>query len=1026
MRFLPLALALWLAWPSPVSADPALHRLPQRITASPSVLHPSLHGAVGSQSVIVRLTHEALAAFEASEQPGMAQAVEAEQIQFVQRCRGLAGFRVIARVSKVLNAVFVQVDASALAQLAQDPAVTRIAPVTNYELDLSEVVPYVGSSKVSQLGFDGTGVSIAILDSGIDYTHRNLGGPGTVAAYEEAYGTGTDDPRNLTLDGLFPTAKVVGGFDFVGEVWPNGDLAPDPDPIDFEGHGTHVADIAAGLGGMAPGAKLHAVKVCSAVSSSCSGVALIQGMEYAVDPNGDGDTRDHVDIINMSLGANYGTAFDDDLSAAVDNATRIGVLTVSSAGNGSDKPYITGTPSSAPTAIAVAQTAVPSATLDVMEITAPAPSAGLYLAVFQPWSQPLTSVIAGPVTYGDGNGGNLLGCAPFTTPLSGIVVVDRGACNFSLKVQNIEAAGGSLAIIAQNTGDPPFPGGFGGGPNPTIPGFMISRADGLLIKAPGATVSFDPANGIPLIGSTVVSSSRGPAMGSNLLKPEIGAPGASVSAVAGTGTGETAFGGTSGASPVIAGIAAQLLEARRFDLRGVLPGRAGLPLALKALLVTSAERITLDSDIGLSGGSLAPVSRIGGGEVRATDALFAPIVITEKRSKSPVLSFGHVNVTKPTTLKKTLVVANTTSLTLTYLIKPEFRFTDDELSRAVAPSAPKSVVLGPFQKKEIEVTLYIESSKLPENAMSSGSGGNVGSNLTATEYDGYVVFDGPSYQVVPWHIIPMKSADARAPATLKVADDEVREIRIRNGGEGTAQLADFALLAVSPDIPEGPVGGQAPTPDIRAFGYRTIDAGCDAGFGFAFLVNTWEPQTHLVPVSHQIEFDLDRDGTTDYILLNRDFTFNNVTDGRQLSWVFTSSTGDAGAFFFAEHATNTGNTVLLACGEQFGLTASDFQTRLIDIILTATDFYFGGPGDSVGPFTIVAGGDQFVADDGAGGPIADIAGNSIGRITINNLGHFPGTTAELGLLVQTNADRGTAGRGASTLRSEALTILVSP
>src|SRR2546425_880832 len=106
------------------------------------------------------------------------------------------------------------------------------------------------------------------------------------AAYTAAYGTTTADTRNTTTDGLFPTAKVVGGFDFVGERWPSGPLAPDPDPIDCGpsaiaapcagGHGTHVADIIAGNDsvshkGVAPGALLYAVKVCSTVSTSCSG-----------------------------------------------------------------------------------------------------------------------------------------------------------------------------------------------------------------------------------------------------------------------------------------------------------------------------------------------------------------------------------------------------------------------------------------------------------------------------------------------------------------------------------------------------------------------------------------------------------------------------------------------------------------------------------------------------------------------------------------------------------------------------------
>jgi minor extracellular serine protease Vpr len=133
---------------------------------------------------------------------------------------------------------------------------------------------------------------------------------------------------------------------------------------------------------------IYAVKVCSAVATSCSGIALIQGMEFAVDPNGDGRLNDRVDIINMSLGASYGQPFDDDLSTAVDNATKLGILTVASAGNSADKPYANGTPSSAATALSVAQTAVPSAFLPLMQILAPANIAGSFPAVFQPWSAP--------------------------------------------------------------------------------------------------------------------------------------------------------------------------------------------------------------------------------------------------------------------------------------------------------------------------------------------------------------------------------------------------------------------------------------------------------------------------------------------------------------------------------------------------------------------------------------------------------------------------------------------------------------
>ena len=303
-------------------------------------------------------------------------------------------------------------------------------------------------------------------------------------------------------------------------------------------------------------------------------------MEFAVDPDGDGDPSDHVDIINMSLGALYGQPFDDDLSVAVDNATALGVLTVASAGNSADKPYVTGTPSSAATALSVAQTQVPSAALQLIDVD------GVdYPAVFQPWSVPLAGAIVAPVQYGDGGGGNLNGCAPFApASLTGLIVlVDRGACNFTLKIKNIGDADGLVGIIGLVAPGAPFAGGDGGDGPITIPGYMISQTDSNAIKGqiggPGIG-TIDPANQLPLVGQMVGSSSRGPQHeSSTLIKPEIGAPGASVSAIAGTGIGEGPFGGTSGAAPMVSGSAALLLQASP-DLG---------PLELKALLMNNGE-----------------------------------------------------------------------------------------------------------------------------------------------------------------------------------------------------------------------------------------------------------------------------------------------------------------------------------------------------------------------------------------------------------------------------------------------------
>src|SRR5881409_2464351 len=196
----------------------------------------------------------------------------------MSQIRSLGG-QELGRLSKDLDALIINIDSSQVNAMASLPNVASIRPVQTYQIELSDVVPYIGATAVHNLGFDGTGVRVAVLDSGIDYTHADLGGPGTSADYTAAYGTSVNDPRNKNTDGLFPTSKVVGGYDFVGERWPSAALAPDPDPIDCGpsaislpcagGHGTHVADIIAGNDGaahkgVAPGASLYAVKVCSA------------------------------------------------------------------------------------------------------------------------------------------------------------------------------------------------------------------------------------------------------------------------------------------------------------------------------------------------------------------------------------------------------------------------------------------------------------------------------------------------------------------------------------------------------------------------------------------------------------------------------------------------------------------------------------------------------------------------------------------------------------------------------------------
>lgn len=938
--------------------------------------------------------------------------------------------RVVAQVQTVLNAVFVEIDASVLESLAQDPRVVRIAQVGDYELDLIETVPYIGAQAVQDYGVDGKGIKVAVLDSGIDYTHVAFGGSGDPADFA------ANDPTFIE-PGTFPTAKVVGGYDFVGSVWPDGPLMLDPDPLDDGsggGHGTHVAHIIGGVGGVAPGVNLYAVKVCSSVSTSCSGIALIQGMDFAADPNGDGKYNDRVDIINMSLGSPYGQPFDDDLSAAVENATKIGILTVASAGNSSDKPYANGTPSASPSALSVAQTSVPSAFLPLMQIIAPANIVGSFPAVFQPWSAPLTSVIEAPVQFGDGAGGNLLGCDPFTpgSLVGKIVLVNRGVCSFSIKIENIDLGGGLIGIIGLVDSSDPFEGGYGGG-TITIPGYMVSQAVANRIRSglPNTVVRFDPDFGIPLVGTMVGSSSRGPQHeNTTLIKPEIGAPGASVSAIAGTGTGEGPFGGTSGAAPMVSGSAALVLQGfggTKTTAKGSSSGNGlglGLkPVEVKALLMNNAETDIINDALL---GTLAPITRIGGGEVRVDRALTAPVVAWDNDVPSGSLSFGFVNVAdKVVKITKTIKIKNLDNKKHTYTITPTFRFEDDVTNGAVKVIAPNKVIikpgLGTFTY--LNVTIMIDGSKLQGNFMNSGSQGANPATLTTNEYDGYLVLDDGSHTLqIPWHVLPRKDAKV-IPDTISLeAGAFPQVIGLNNTGVGTAQNDAYALLAFSENLPEGKFGQQSPTPDIRAVGINTfpVPAGfCSASpsFLWVFAINTWETQQHLLPVSHQVWLDTNQDGTDDYVVLNRDASgLGTITDGRQLAWVLNLTTGAASAFFYAEHSTNTGNTALTICGEQIGMNAANLLATQVNMDVIAQDFYYGGPGDMVTGLTVTPLGERFY---GEANDVLGMTYNPVG-LAVYDFGLFPGNTPELGLMLITNGDRGAGNRGGAILETEAL------
>lgn len=1041
---LAVTMAAGQAGGSPVAdraADVSVLRLPgggQAAAAGPALVRTK-----GEVDLVIRLVDAPLAvmhgrnakqlggALNPGQQRTYLKMLARKQDGLMGQVRGLGG-RELGRVSKALNAVFVRIDASKLPDIAALPGIEGIRPVIDYRIDLSDTVPYIGAAAAQAAGFDGTGIRVAVLDSGIDYTHADLGGPGTAAAYAAAYGTATSDPRNTTTDGLFPTAKVVGGFDFVGELWPATNAAicgvdadgsprtcllPDPDPIDCGpaaipapcagSHGTHVADIIGGNDGgshkgVAPGASLYAVKVCSSVATSCSGVALIEGMDFALDPNGDGDISDAVDVVNMSLGSAYGQK-EDDLSAASANAVNLGVIVVAAAGNNGDRPYITSSPASTPEAISVAQTQVPGATVFPLVINSPASIAATYgnasTVDWAPIGAGFTSVPVAFVGRGcpDGSAAGLPpGGDPYLAdPAGKIALIDRGTCAVSLKVDRAARAGAAGVLIGLVAPGDSISFSFGGG-DAFVPTLVITQSTSNLIKAnltAPVVVSVSPAVTVPLAGSMVSSSARGPSVGDQAVKPDLGAPGASVSAVAGSGTGSEAFGGTSGATPMIAGSAALLLHAY--------PSRT--PSEVKALLMNTAET-NIYINPATQPGVLAPITQIGGGEVRVDRALHSTTAAWDDDAATGSLSFGYGAVASPVALNKTVRVRNYGSTARTYSITPGFRYASDAASGAVTLTAPGSIVVAGNSSATFRVRMKVDPSKLPIWSLNGGSRGGDGFRLQEVEFDGYIgIADATDSIHVAWHLLPHRAADV-SPASTSVT---------LTGGAGTLGLANtgtiggrtdlFSLMGTSGRIPRkflpGP-GDNYAVVDLRAVGTRLVGIGGGA-FGVQFAVNTFGARPHPnYPAEFDVYIDNNRDGRPDFVVFNAENgTFGST--GQNVTAVYDIVKKTASVFFFTDADLDSANAILTAPLSALGLmpgTQFDFSVYAFD------NYFSGALTDAIQGMTATLDTPRFV---GSGIPASGVPAGGSSTLLINTVpGGDVASPSQSGVLLMYRDNKG--------------------
>ncbi len=444
------------------------------------------------------------------------------------------------------------------------PVVTVPIPeTTSVDPDLVSALSQTGADVAqSELGLSGAGVRVAVMDTGVDLDHPDLGGDGVPSVNPDFNG------------------RVVTGYDFVGDAY-NADSSsttynpvpsPDSSPDDCNGHGTHVAGIigasgdpaAGGALGVAPGVTFGAYRVFGCAGSTTADI-MIAAMERAL--------ADDMDVLNMSIGSafqwpNYPTA------EASNRLVNEGMVVVASIGNsGANGVFSAGAPGLGDKVIGVASFDNTHILLPYFTITPDDTPIGYNQATAAP-AAPLSG------TYPMSRTGTVASlddaCSPLPAgSLTGTVaLIRRGTCTFYLKSSNAQEAG-AVAVVLYNN-NPPNVGRFnptvapptGAEPPITIPVVSISDAEGALIdsRLAAGPVDMTWTDQVSRFSNTTanrISSFSSYGLSPDLaLKPDIGAPGGFILSTYPLERGGYAvISGTSMSSPHVAGAVALLLEA---------------------------------------------------------------------------------------------------------------------------------------------------------------------------------------------------------------------------------------------------------------------------------------------------------------------------------------------------------------------------------------------------------------------------------------------------------------------------------
>ena len=442
---------------------------------------------------------------------------------------------------------------------------SQLQNTENISILVNDSGPFIGTSIPYQSGYDGSGIVISIIDTGIDLNHPDLDG------------------------------QIIGGYDFVDN---------DEIPEDINGHGTQVAGIIASNGnlkGIAPNSKILMYKVSEDGESVPSNL-IIKAIEKSIE--------DGADIINISLGINQTNT---KIDQAVNKAIKNNIFVVTAAGNFGPELSTIGSPGINPNAITVGATFnnVTSSLVSTFEIE------GKTFNVFpMVGTQALTDPITSQIIFGKyGKVNDLIG----NNFEGSILLIQRGSdiedeiVYFSDKEKNAANVGAKAVLVYNNE-----PGIFFGeliheyvdeGYEPTIPALSLSRDDGLVIRE---ILQSDTEGMLDVFyhpDFVAYFSSRGP-VSPFYLKPDLVAPGAFINTTDTNGNYKISS-GTSFAAPHVAGTAALILQ-KNPELT---------PQELKSILMTTSEIVYDQFD------DRFPVEVSGNGRISASNAINAELII---------------------------------------------------------------------------------------------------------------------------------------------------------------------------------------------------------------------------------------------------------------------------------------------------------------------------------------------------------------------------------------------------------------